>query len=209
MVIVYWLVVVAAVATGGVFGYRHWRQRQLHRQLSAIQITSDLWRAVSIVPDAMLPAAVRTAVVSALKQAAERLAEGPFARYAATLKQQAVFVARGSANADAIPEVTAVRSGASRDTGSALRAMEHLLRQAAVIELISARESALAISSLRLAHELASVEWLVQEARRAMLLREKSRMEALKAQALAQCARLPAKTAEEVRKRVHAGLALT
>jgi len=58
-----------------------------------------------------------------------------------------------------------------------------------------------------LAMELAGVDILVQEAQVAAVLKEKERSEQLKAQALAHCARLPAKTAEEVRRRVQATLA--
>ncbi len=207
MVFVYWSLTIGALAAGGAFGYRYLRQRTLQGHLSAIQITSDLWRCVTGLSDHLLPQSVRGAIVTALRQAASRLEGGPFARYGATLLQQASFLARGSSNQQAIPEVMFARPGSPQDSSSTLRTIEQLLKQAAAIDLITHRDAAMAHSSLRLAHELASVDWLVQEARRAMLLRERPRMEALKAQALAHCARLPSKTAEEVRKRVQSGLA--
>ena len=206
MVFVYWLLALGALASAGVFGYRLWRQRTLQHQLSAVQITSDLWRCVSALPEHLLPQAVRSAVVGSLRQAATRLQNGPFERYSATLAQQATFLSRGASNHQSIPEVMFARPGSAQDSASTLRTIEQLMKQAAAIDLITHRESAMVKSSLRLATEIANVEWLVQEARRAMILREHPRMEALKAQALAHCARLPAKTAEEVRKRVNSGL---
>lgn len=207
MVLVYWLLALGALAAAGVFGYRFWRQRTLQGHLSAVQITSDLWRCVSALPEHLLPQAVRSAVVGSLRQAAIRLQNGPFERYAATLSQQATFLSRGSSNHQAIPEVMFARPGSAQDSAGTLRTIEQLMKQAAAIDLITHRESAMVKSSLRLVHEIANVEWLVQEARRALVLRERPKMEALKAQALAYCARLPAKTAEEVRKRVNSGLA--
>ncbi len=208
MVIATWLLTLGALTAGSLFGYRYWRQRTLQSQLSAVQITSDLWRCVAALPEHLLPQTVRAAVVSSLRQAASRLQDGPFERYSATLVQQAGFLARSSANHQAVPEVLFARSGSGQDSAGTLRTIEQLMKQAAAIQLITHREAAMAKSSLRLAHEIANVEWLVQEARRAMVLRERPRMEALKAQALVHCARLPAKTAEEVRKRVQSGLAV-
>lgn len=207
MVLVYWLLALGVLGTAGVFGYRFWRQRTLQGQLSAVQITSDLWRCVSALPEHLLPQAVRSAVVGSLRQAAIRLQNGPFERYSATLVQQATFLSRAPNNHQAIPEVMFARPGSAQDSAGTLRTIEQLMKKAAAIDLITHKESAMVKSSLRLAHEIANVEWLVQEARRALVLRERPRMEALKAQALAHCSRLPAKTAEEVRKRVQSGLA--
>jgi|GEM_PF-2501234 len=209
MVIVSWLLTLGVLAGAGAFGYRYWRQRTLQSHLSAVQITSDLWRCVSTLPEHLLPQTVRAAVASSLRQAARRLHDGPFERYSATLSQQATFLARSSANHHAVPEVMFARAGSAQDSAGTLRTIEQLIKQAAAVQLITHRDAALARSSLRLAHEIANVEWLVQEARRAMVLHERPRMEALKAQALAQCSRLPAKTAEEVRKRVQSGLAVS
>lgn len=207
MVVVYWLLALGALAAAGVFEYRFWRQRTLQGQLSTIQITSDIWRCVSGLPEHLLPQAVRSAVVGSLRQAATRLHNGPFDRYSATLTQQATFLSKGSSNHQAIPEVMFARPGSAQDFAGTLRTIEQLMKQAAAIDLITHRESAVVKSSLKLAHEIANVEWLVQEARRALVLRERPRMEALKARALAHCHRLPAETTEEVRKRLHSGLA--
>lgn len=209
MIIVYWLVALSVLSAAGVFGYRYSRQRMLHGHLSAVQITSDLWRCVAALPEHLLTQSVREAVVNSLREAAARLHDSPFERYSATLAQQASFLARNASNHQAIPEVMFTRPGSAQDSAGTLRTLEQLMKQAAAINLITHRQAAMVKSSLRLALEIANVEWLVQEARRAMMLRERPRMEALKAQALVHCARLPAKTAEEVRKRVQSGLAVS
>jgi len=202
MILLPWILAIALVCGAALWLRRLHNTRSLRRQLATVQIATELWRQSRVLPQGILSSPIRDALSMVFTNSAARLADGPFARLAETLTSQALEIRVSSR-----PAGTPVAASVPANLGRMLESLKTLLARASGAGLVQPREYALASSALTLAVELANVDILVVEARRALVLRERSRSDQLKAQVLAMCARLPAKTAEEVRKRVQAHLA--
>ncbi len=200
MAYVFWLILLTAVAAGTFFLRRHRQARKMDRQMQSLRIASELGRQIKVISTSLLSWPMREGCAIVFETTAALLASSPLESLADNLRREARLLraSRPTASATLLP-------------ANIRRQFENVERQlvrVSQLKLIQAREYALAHSAMVLAMELAGVDILVQEARVASVLKEKERSELLKAQALACCARLPAKTAEEMRKRVHASVAV-
>ncbi|MCP5180212.1 MAG: hypothetical protein H6993_13780 [Pseudomonadales bacterium] len=186
-----------------VFGFRRYRTLVVKRQLRIVKGTSAITRCLQSIPITLLPLPVREALIHIYMATSERLAHGIFERYASSLPGHIATLHKAVADARRADRPIAP---VHAETAAALRDLREHIIACSKLDLLGPRQLALASSALHLAEELAGVELLMQEAQRAMILHERTRSEELRALALARCARLPLKTAEETRRRVEAGL---
>ncbi|MBM4205288.1 MAG: hypothetical protein FJ194_14230 [Gammaproteobacteria bacterium] len=199
MVYVIWLLFFIGLGISGFFLRRRMHANHLERQILAVRLATDLSRQIKVIPANLLSWPMRDGLAIVLESTAALVAGSPLGSLTDSLQKDArqLRASRSTAAVTLLP-------------ANIRRLFENLDRQlarAGELRLIGTREYALAHTAIVLAMELAGVDILVQEAQVAAVLKEKERSEQLKAQALAHCARLPAKTAEEVRRRVQATLA--
>lgn len=193
------LALLVAATSGGVLLRRYLISRRLQRQLASVRLTTELWRQINLLPANLVSRPVRDAVATVFATTATLLTGSPFASMVENLRSQAnqIRLRRPAPAATLLPA----------NIGRLFEKVEQQLARASALNLLSARDYALANSAIVLARELAGVDILVQESQVAAVLKDHERSEQLRAQALARCARLPAKTAEEVRRRVQASAA--
>jgi hypothetical protein len=199
MAYVIWLLLFSALTVAGFFWRRRWHAKHLERQIQAVRLATDLTRQIKVIPANLISWPMRDGLAIVLETAATLVERSPLETLADSLRRDARQLRASRITAPA----TLLPANIRRLFGN----LDQLLARAGELRLIGSREYALAHSAIVLAMELAGVDILVQEAQVAAVLKEKERAEQLKAQALARCARLPSKTAEEVRRRVQATLA--
>lgn len=199
MAYAFWLLFLSALAGAGILLRRRLLAHRIERQIQAVRLATELGRQLKVIPGNLLSWPMRDGCGIILENTARLIDGSPLASLADGLRHDARLLRASRAT----PAAALLPANIRR----LFENLERQLARASTLRLIEAREYALAHSAVLLAMELAGVDILVQEARVAAVLKEKERSEQLKAQALARCARLPAKTAEEVRKRVQASVA--